>query len=86
VSLTIFGRGCGKVKTEFPRVPNTTQMFLKLNNDWVLDALMNVDFSRFYNNVAFVEALSIQEINYLLNDYHDKNLDSRLLDKSTEVC
>lgn len=76
VSLTIFGRGCGKVKTDFPRIANTTQMFLKLNQNWVLEALMNVDFSRFYNNVAFVEALSIQEINYLLNEYHDKNASS----------
>ena len=71
VSLTVFGRGCGTVKTEFPRVPNTTQMFLKLNEDWVLDALKVVDFKRFCNNVAFVEALSIQEINYLLNEYKD---------------
>jgi hypothetical protein len=74
VSLTIFGRGCGKVKTEFERVPNTTQMFLKLNNVWVLEALRTVDFSRFYNNVAFVEALSIQEINYLLNEFHDGHI------------
>lgn len=72
VSLTIFGRGCGKVKTEFLRVPNTTQMFLKLNEDWVLEALKTVDFSRFYNNVSFVEALSLKEINFLLNQFKDK--------------
>lgn len=77
VSLTVFGRGCGRVKTEFPRIDNTTQMFLKLNQNWVLEGLMNVDFSRFYNNVAFVEALSIQEINHLLNEYHDKNVVSQ---------
>ena len=71
VSLTIFGRGCGKVKTDFKRVSNTTQMFLKLNEPWVSDALKSVDFSRFYNNVAFVEALSIQEINFLLNEFID---------------
>lgn len=71
VSLTVFGRGCGTVKTDFKREPNTTQMFLKLNQTWVLDALKSVDFSRFYNNVAFIEALSIQEINYLLNEYKD---------------
>jgi hypothetical protein len=71
VSLTVFGRGSGRVKTEFERVPNTTQMFLRLNNDWVLDALNTVEFSRFYNNVAFVEALSIQEINFLLNEFAD---------------
>ena len=73
VSLTIFGRGCGKIKTEFERVDNTTQMFLKLNEDWVFEALKTVDFSKFYNNVAFVEALSIQEINYLLNEYVDSH-------------
>jgi hypothetical protein len=71
VSLTVFGRGCGKLKEEFPRVPNTTQMFLKCNEPWVVDALKTVDFSRFYNNVAFVEALSIKEINFLLNEYKD---------------
>ncbi|MEY4499314.1 MAG: hypothetical protein RL319_302, partial [Actinomycetota bacterium] len=31
VSLTIFGYGCGRLKTEFKREPNSTQMFLKLN-------------------------------------------------------
>lgn len=72
VSLTIFGRGCGSIKTEFPKIPNTTQMFLKLNAPWVMEALKTVDFSRFYNNVAFVEALSIQEINFLLNEFNDR--------------
>ena len=71
VSLTIFGRGCGKVRKVFPRKANTTQMFLKCNEEWVLDALYSIDFSRFYNNVAFVEALSIKEIMYLLNEYRD---------------
>jgi predicted RNA methylase len=71
VSLTIFGRGCGRVKVDFARVGNTTQMFLKVADDAVLDALRSVDFSRFYNNVAFIEALSIREINFLLNEYFD---------------
>lgn len=71
VSLTIFGRGCGRVKLDFPRVDNTTQMFLKVADDAVLGALRDVDFSRFYNNVAFIEALSIREINFLLNEYFD---------------
>lgn len=69
VSLTIFGYGCGKVKTEFQRVPNTTQMFLKLRHPRALEALQAVDFSRFFNNTAYTEALSIQEINYLINEY-----------------
>lgn len=73
VSLTIFGRGCGTVKTNFQRCHNTTQMFLKMCRPWALEALQAVDYQRFCNNVAFVEALSIQEINFLLNEYADAN-------------
>jgi predicted RNA methylase len=69
VSLTIFGRGCGRVKLEFPRRPNTTQMFLRLHHPRALEALQNVDFSQFFMRTAYTEALSIQEINYLLNEY-----------------
>lgn len=69
VSLTIFGYGCGTVKTDFPKKPNTTQMFLKLNHPKALEALTNVDFSRFFNHTAYTEALSIVEINYLLNEF-----------------
>jgi hypothetical protein len=72
VSLTVFGRGCGKVRRVFPRKSNTTQMFLKCNEEWVMDALYELEYSRFYENVAFVEALSIKEIWYLLNEYRDK--------------
>ena len=71
VALTVFGRGCGIVRRDFPRKPNTTQMFLKCAEPWVVDALQSIDFSRFYQNVAFVEALSIMEINFLLNEYRD---------------
>ena len=69
VSFTLFGYGCGTVKEEFQRVPNTTQTFLKLNHPRALEALKNVDFSRFYNHTAYTEALGFQEINYLLNEY-----------------
>ena len=72
VSLTIFGRGCGSLLTEFPRKPNTTKMFLKVANGSVLMALLCVDYERFFNNVAFVEALSIKEIRFLLNEYFDQ--------------
>lgn len=68
VSLTIFGYGCGNIKEDFERVPNTTQLFLKLNHSQALSALRSVDFSRFYKSTAYTEALSIQEINYLLNE------------------
>lgn len=69
VALTIFGRGCGTVRTEFESKPKTTQMYLKITQPWVVDALRSLDYAKFYNNVAFTEALSIHEINYLLNAY-----------------
>ena len=68
VSLTIFGYNCGRVLTDFARRPNTTQMFLKLNDPRALAALNSVDFSRFFKNTAYTEALSLGEINYLLNE------------------
>jgi hypothetical protein len=68
VSLTTFGYGCGRVKTDFDPVPNTTQMFLKLHHPKALAALESVDYSKFYKNTAYTEALSLQEINYLLNE------------------
>ena len=74
VSLTVFGRSCGNLKVDFPRKSNTTQMFLKCNEDWVIDALSKLNYRKFYENVAFVEALSIKEIWYLLNEYRDSVL------------
>lgn len=68
VSLTIFGYGCGKVKTSFEPVANTTQMFLKLHHPGALAALERVDYARFYKNTAYTEALSLPEIHYLLNE------------------
>ena len=78
VSLTIFGYGCGKLKTEFQPVANTTQMFLKLVHPGALAALKKVDYSKFYKNTAYTEALSLQEINYLLNEeiYGDSMMES----------
>ena len=68
VAITVFGYGCGKVRTKFEPVPNSTVMFLKVHDDRVLPALTKVDFSRFYRNTAYTEALSLQEIRYLLNE------------------
>ena len=68
VALTIFGYGCGTLRTDFEPVANSTRMFLKLNHPAVLQALQTVDYSRFYKNTAYTEALSLQEINYLLNE------------------
>ena len=67
-ALTVFGYNCGQVTTDFPRLPNTTKMFLKLEHPRALAALQSVDFSRFFKNTAYTEALSLQEINYLLNE------------------
>lgn len=69
VSLTIFGYSCGTVLTEFPRKKVTTQMYLKLLHPRALEALRSVDFSVFSNNVAYTQALSLPEINYLLNEF-----------------
>jgi hypothetical protein len=79
VSMTIFGYGCGSIKEDFERVPNTTQLFLKLNHPQALSALRSVNFSRFYKSTAYTEALSIQEINYLLNEqiYGDPMIEGR---------
>lgn len=71
VSLTVFGRGCGRLRTVFPRKKNTTQMFLKCSEE-IVEVLKQLDYKRFYSNTAFVEALSIKEIWCLLNEYMDK--------------
>jgi predicted RNA methylase len=68
VALTVFGFGCGTLRTEFERKPNSTRMFLKLQHPDALQALQTVDYARFFRNTAYTEALSLQEINYLLNE------------------
>ena len=69
VSLTVFGYGCGTVLTEFSREKVTTQMYLRLGHPQALEALQSVDYTRFSHNVAYTQALSFAEINFLLNDY-----------------
>jgi len=68
IALTVFGFSCGRVNTEFERRANTTRMFLKLNHPRALKALQTADFQRFSKNTAYTEALSFQEINFLLNE------------------
>jgi predicted RNA methylase len=68
VALTIFGFGCGKVRTEFERKPNSTVMFLRVIHPKALAALKSVDFNRFSKNTAYTAALALPEINYLLNE------------------
>lgn len=67
VALTVFGYGCGTVHEKFDRRANSTRMFLKLNHPKALMALKSANFSRFSRNTAYTEALSLQEINFLLN-------------------
>jgi predicted RNA methylase len=69
VALTIFGFGCGKVRTDFDRKPNSTVMFLRVIHPQALAALKSVDFNRFSKNTAYTAALALPEINYLLNEH-----------------
>jgi hypothetical protein len=43
-------------------------MFLKLRHPNALSALQSVDFTKFSKNTAYTQALSLPEINYLLNE------------------
>jgi hypothetical protein len=71
VAITFFGYSSGRIETEFERVPNTTKKYFKIKDQSVVTALQNVDFTRFNQNVSYTPALSILEINYLLNEYFD---------------
>lgn len=78
IAIRVFGYGCGKVIKSFPRVPNTTLMFLRVLDKSVLGLLDGLDYERFSNNTAYTKALSFPEINYLLNQqvfgdgFHEK--------------
>ena len=47
-------------------------MYFKIEDDEVKEALKNIDYSKYYNNVSYVQALSLQEINHELNLYFGK--------------
>ncbi|CAB4342122.1 unannotated protein [freshwater metagenome] len=66
IAIRVFGYGCGEVMTNFDRKSNTTMMFLKLHSDKVLPALQRLDFSIYFNNVAYTQALAYSEIRYAL--------------------
>lgn len=68
-SLTVFGRGCGTLKEDFPRKANTTQMFLLVRHPLGFEALRGANLAQFYNNVATVEALSWDELNFAVNEW-----------------
>lgn len=67
--ITIFGWGCGKTKriTSTPEY-NSTKMYLHVKDEETMELLESLDYSRFYKNVSTVWSLSIQEINFLLNE------------------
>ena len=67
--IIAFGHSCGKCSDITTNVVDykTTTMYLYVEKQEVKDALKNLDLSDYFNNVSYVQALSIQEINYELN-------------------
>jgi hypothetical protein len=68
-ALTMFGYNCGTLTTDFERRKITTRMYLKFTHPKAKNAIENSDFSKFYLNTAYTEALALPEINYVLNEY-----------------
>ena len=68
-ALTMFGYNCGTLTTDFERRKITTRMYLKFTHPKAKKAIENSDFSKFYLNTAYTEALALPEINYVLNEY-----------------
>ena len=68
-ALTMFGYNCGSLTTDFERRKITTRMYLKFTHPKAKKAIENSDFSKFYLNTAYTEALALPEINYVLNEY-----------------
>lgn len=70
--IIVFGHSCGKCKELDPLQTydaKTTTMYLNIERQDVKDFIKNHDFSNHFNNVAYVQALSIEEINYELNKH-----------------
>ena len=69
--IVTFGHSCGRcTEIETASVDyKTTTMYLHIEKQEVKDALNQIDYSKYYNNVSYVQALSIQEINYELNEW-----------------
>jgi hypothetical protein len=44
-------------------------MYFKIDRQDVIEAMKEIDFSKHFNNVSYVQALSLQEINYELNKH-----------------
>ena len=70
--MIVFGYSCGKYKDLDPTQKydaKTTTMYFKIDRQDVIDAMKQIDFSHRFDNVSYVQALSLQEINYELNEY-----------------
>ncbi len=68
IAIRVFGFGCGKVYREFPKVPNTTLMFLTVLDARVFEVIEGLDYERFTLNTSYTRALALPELNYLLNE------------------
>ena len=72
-SMVVFGYSCGRVTRLSGPTKYVTTSYYFHGDEEVIAALEKIDFSHFYKNVAYVEALSFQEINYELNKYFNKS-------------
>lgn len=68
LAIRVFGFGCGRSYRDFPRVPNTTLMFLRVIDARVFDVIEGLDYERFTLNTSYTRALALPELNYLLNE------------------
>jgi len=74
--MIVFGHSCGKTKRLDPKEKydaKTTTMYFKIDREDVKIALESIVFSHHFNNVSYVQALSLQEINYELNKHFELN-------------
>jgi len=70
--MVVFGHSCGKCEDLDPSKEydaKTTTMYFNIARQDVKDAMKTIDFSIHFNNVAYVQALSLQEINHELNEH-----------------
>lgn len=68
-AVTTFGYGCGRVSTDFGSTPKSTDIYLRIEDPAVAAALPLLDYQRFSRHTAYTRAISLQEINYLLNEF-----------------
>jgi len=74
--MIVFGHSCGKFKDLDKKQKydaKTTTMYFNIDRKDVIDAMKEIDFSKHFDNVSYVQALSLQEINYELNEYFKLN-------------